>query len=32
MMEYRVEIDGANYSMTELYSVTITQPLFEKLL
>ena len=30
MMEYRVEIDGANYSMTELYSVTITQPLFER--
>lgn len=29
-MEYRIEIDGENYEMSELYSVTITQPLFEQ--
>lgn len=29
-MEYKVEIDGESYEMSELYSVTITQPLFEQ--
>lgn len=29
-MEYKIEIDGDTYTMSELYSVTITQPLFEQ--